>query len=281
MKNHLIDVVLTPEALTDLTQTIAALNTGVAEFALSMDRSQRKRHAKLGLRNETFSRAILDLAAKKPDIVPATIDVAAVQRDLAAREQLLPLLWQLKSLILLLENTTTALGIDIYEATRGIYKAAKITAGISGTSAVLQEIGKRFANQGRRKQAAQQPIPVVAKVKPSAPTPRTRPTREKTLRQFATPLPQNAGSTHPLPDHPEAQLEMPPSLTNAPEGPRHSDPRTPRQQYAIGDGRAEGAASRSPGAADTSGKVVSVIATTALHKPLHGTVELAASSPSG
>jgi hypothetical protein len=195
MKNHLIDVVLTPETLADLTETVATLNAGVAEFALSMDRAQRKHHAKLGLRNETFSRAILDLADKKPEIVPATIDVGAVQRDLAAREQLLPLLWQLKSLTLLLENTTTALGIDIYEATRGIYKAAKVTAGISGTTAVLQEIGKRFANQGRRKQKS--PETKVA-------SPRGGQTRKAAVAKPSAP-PQ------PLPTPPAAAAPLPTS----------------------------------------------------------------------
>jgi hypothetical protein len=203
MKNHLIDVVLTPETLTTLTDTIATLNANVAEFSLSMDRAQRKRHAKLGLRNETFSRAILDLAGKRPEIVPATIDVAAVQRDLSAREQLLPLLWQLKSLTLLLENTTVALGIDIYEATRGIYKAAKVTAGISGTTAVLQEIGKRFANQGRRKPAAPKPIATSAVGTDKA----SRSTVHRVRQPRESPLGRNPGTMEPGRDFPERQSD--------------------------------------------------------------------------
>jgi hypothetical protein len=153
MKNHLIDITVAAEGQVALTASIAALRQELAVFAISLDPTQRKNYARLGLRNETFSRSVLDLARQKPEIVPNTIDVLALQRDVVARDLLLPLLLELKSSTQLLEDTTIALGIDIFESARGIYKSAKVTAGISGTSAIIREIGQRFAGQRRKKKS--------------------------------------------------------------------------------------------------------------------------------
>jgi hypothetical protein len=159
MRNHLIDVTIPAEALAALAASTTTLSQTVAGFAISLDPAQRVDHARLGFRNETFARSVLDLANQKPEIVPATIDVTAVQRDLLAREQLLPVLLQLKSVTQLVEDTTIALGIDIFESARGIYMSAKVTSGISGTSTVLKEIGRRFEGIGRKKKPATEPTP--------------------------------------------------------------------------------------------------------------------------
>jgi hypothetical protein len=103
---------------------------------------------------------VIELARQNPGLIPATIELAALERDIAAREQLLPLLFRLQRLVRMLEDTTIALGVDMYEGARGLYKAMKITAEINGLVEVVAALGERFAAQGRRKQTpSEEPTP--------------------------------------------------------------------------------------------------------------------------
>ncbi len=160
MKKHLVDMTVSAEALTAALADITGLEGFVEPFAFTLDDDQRKRLQRLGLRNESFSRGVIELAQQNPGLVPATIELAALERDIAAREQLLPLLFRLKRLVRMLEDTTIALGVDMYEGARGLYKTMKVTAEINGLVEVITALGERFAAQGRRKQTpAEDPTP--------------------------------------------------------------------------------------------------------------------------
>ncbi|RYD84506.1 MAG: hypothetical protein EOP84_05310 [Verrucomicrobiaceae bacterium] len=151
MKNHLIDITIAPEALTDMRAAVTTLNTETAVFGVHLDDAERKHSQKLGTRNETFTREMLEFARQYPTLVPTGIDILAIQRDLTALDQVTPLLFQLESLTRTLRDTHTALGIDLFNGTRGFYKAVKPLADINGVQDVIARIGRRFANQGRRK----------------------------------------------------------------------------------------------------------------------------------
>src|SRR5687768_2469147 len=109
MKNHIIDATISAESITSMTTAVATLNTEVADFGINLDEAERKHSQKLGTRNETFAREMLEFAQQYPQLMPAGIDVAALQRDLAARDQVTPILFQLKGLVRTLEDTHTAL----------------------------------------------------------------------------------------------------------------------------------------------------------------------------
>lgn len=151
MKNHIIDATITPETLTTLTTAVTTLQQTLATFGVSLDETQRKHSLHIGTRNETFCREILELAQERPELVPAGISAAALVRDLVAREQLTPILFQLKALTRQVEDTHNALGIDLYNGCRALYKAIKPIALINGVADLIARICQRFARQGRRK----------------------------------------------------------------------------------------------------------------------------------
>ncbi|MHA3772349.1 hypothetical protein ACXR0O_12520 [Verrucomicrobiota bacterium sgz303538] len=151
MKNHIIDITIGAEDNTAMTTALTALTTKVGAFGIHMDDAQRKHSQKLGTRNETFTREMLEFARQYPSLVPTGIDIDAIQRDLTALDQVTPLLFQLEALSRTLRDTHTALGIDLFNGTRGFYKAVKPLAEINGVQDVLTRIGRRFAAQGRRK----------------------------------------------------------------------------------------------------------------------------------
>ncbi len=154
MKNHIIDATIAPESLTEMTAAVTTLNTEVGTFGIHLDETQRKHSMKLGTRNETFAREMLEFARQRPDLMPAGIDITAIQRDLAAMDQVTPLLFQLEALTRTLKDTHLALGIDLFNGTRGLYKAVKPIAEVNGVQDVIERIGQRFA---RRKRTSAEP----------------------------------------------------------------------------------------------------------------------------
>lgn len=151
MKKHLIDITLGAESLTNLSTHLTGVESEITPIAYSLDDDQRKRLHRMGLRNETFSRATLDVARQNPSLVPITIDLAAIERDLVAREQLMPTLFRLRRMTRLLEDTVIALGVDAYNGARGLYKSMKVVAEINGMDEIVADLGERFARQGQPK----------------------------------------------------------------------------------------------------------------------------------
>jgi hypothetical protein len=153
MKNYIIDATITAETITNISGGLTGIEQEIATFALTLDAAQRKHSLRIGTRNETFCREMMDLAQDRPELFPAGIDLAALERDVAARDKLTPILFRLKALTRQVEDTHIALGVDIYNGTRAMYKAVKPLALINGVAEIIARIGQRFAGQGRRKPA--------------------------------------------------------------------------------------------------------------------------------
>jgi hypothetical protein len=151
MKNHIVDITIAAESALSMGTAVTTLNTEVSAFGAHLDDSERKHSQKMGTRNETFSREMLEFARQRPDLMPAGISVAALQRDLLARDQITPLLFQLEALVRTLQDTHTGLGVDLFNGTRALYKAVKPIAEINGVQDVISRIGQRFEGQGKKK----------------------------------------------------------------------------------------------------------------------------------
>ena len=151
MKNHIIDATISAESLTSVNTALTDIEQEIATYAVALDEAQRKHSLRIGTRNEPFCREMLELARERPELVPAGIDSAALQRDLLARDQLTPILFRLKALTRQVEDTHVALGVDLYNGCRALYKAIKPLALINGVVEIVARIGLRFAKQGRRK----------------------------------------------------------------------------------------------------------------------------------
>jgi hypothetical protein len=158
MKNDITDITLGAENVQTIRTAITTLKTEFSVFTVSLDEAQRKHSQHLGQRNETFSRDIVDLAKERPELIPASLNIAGVDRDITTREQLTPLLLQLQTLTQLLMDTHSALGIDIYNGARAVYAYLKVGADVNGISEALARIGVRFASQGRRG-TSEDPVP--------------------------------------------------------------------------------------------------------------------------
>lgn len=160
MKKHLVDMTVSAESLTGALADITGLEGFVEPIAFTLDDDQRKRLQRLGLRNESFSRGVIELARQNPALVPAQLNLAAIERDVTARDTLLPVLFRINRIARFLEDTVIALGVDEYEGARALYKTMKITAAGSGVADDLEALGRRFARTAPASGEAEPTTPV-------------------------------------------------------------------------------------------------------------------------
>jgi hypothetical protein len=144
MYKNRIDMTIAAEKLTTLNTLLTSLETE-CEILIPLDPVEAKRLAKMGLRNETFVRGVLDAAASNPALIPPTVDRAALERDKVAREQLLPIQQRVQRLHDLLASTNALLGADMYSGALAIYKTFKTFGPGAGLSMLLEDLGRRFA----------------------------------------------------------------------------------------------------------------------------------------
>ena len=154
MKKHLIDITAGVESITSATAHFAGIRADLSGILHSLEESQRKHAQKLGRRNETWCMEVMEVARQHPEVVPASIDMDAIERDIAAREVILPLLVSSRQLTKMLEDTFTMLGIDLFNGARGLYKSMKIVADLHGLEAIVASLGEHFAKKSRTAEPA-------------------------------------------------------------------------------------------------------------------------------
>ena len=154
MKKHLIDITPSAESITSATAHFAGIRADLAGILHSLEESQRKHTRKLGRRNESWCMEVMEVARQHPDVVPSGISMAAIERDITAREVVLPLLVSSRQITRMLEDTYTMLGADLFNGTRGLYKSMKIMADLHGLEAIVASLGEHFARASRATEPA-------------------------------------------------------------------------------------------------------------------------------
>ena len=153
----IIDFTLAAEDRTEVIAALTTLEQKLPEFALT--KSDIRRIAHFGQKNETFVMEAIEAAKQNPALIPPNVSLAAVDRDLAGREQLAEIALRVERLHERLTHTRQALGADLYGAARAIYKAFQEFGPGAGISELVERLGLRFKNQGRKKTTGETPAP--------------------------------------------------------------------------------------------------------------------------
>jgi hypothetical protein len=106
-----------------------------------------KRSVKMGRKTETFTRRALDLAKQNIDLLPRGIDLAAIDRDMLTREQLLSRYVMVEQLAQSMLAAANLLGSDLYSAGLAAYNAMKANSRDAGLRALLKDLGETFARK--------------------------------------------------------------------------------------------------------------------------------------
>lgn len=110
----------------------------------------RRKLVKMGDGSEAFCRKALDALRENRDLVPRTLDVDEMARDLSDHDNLSARLTRLHRLVERVRDTGTALGSDAMVAALFGYQLLRVAGRGQGLDGTNKELGKRFEANGRR-----------------------------------------------------------------------------------------------------------------------------------
>ena len=152
-----IDITLTAEQSAGITAAIAGVGTAMP-FLISLTPADRKYMVKAGNASEGFIQGTLELARQNPDLVPALVDLAKLERDLALRDAMASAEAGLALLATKVGHTRRLANADLYEGCLDIYHELQRHGQDQGLDALLAPLRTRF----KRKPVApegEEPLP--------------------------------------------------------------------------------------------------------------------------
>jgi hypothetical protein len=148
----LVSFVLTPEQIAAAFDGVALIETSLPD-RMSLPREDRAGMVFMGPRSEPFCRQTVRVLDQNRHIVPPSLDVDGAKADLAAIDQLRPVVERLRRLVSQLDDTLLALGSDVMVTTLEGYGQLKLSGAAHGLDDLRKEVGARWA-RGRRKPEA-------------------------------------------------------------------------------------------------------------------------------
>lgn len=146
-------------SLADLEAIRTALTT-IREnlpFLVNLTPEESRSLSRMGDKSRAFVSKALEVAESNPEILPRFFDVAEMRQDLELFEALYPIAMQLAQLSELVNDTIALSGHEALSAARLVYKFAKASDLGSGLGPLIDDLGKRYRAQGRRKPKTELP----------------------------------------------------------------------------------------------------------------------------
>ncbi|GAB3353464.1 hypothetical protein [Lysobacter tyrosinilyticus] len=152
MSQNLVSLTLTSD---QIAAAMAALEQVEASLPglISLQPEDRKGLVFMGPRSETFCRQTVRVLDQNRQIVPPSLDLAGAQADLAAIDQLRPVLERLQRLPSRVDDTVAALGSDVMVTSLEGYGQLKLSGAAHGLDDLRKEVSARWARQRRNKTA--------------------------------------------------------------------------------------------------------------------------------
>ncbi|MHA3770859.1 hypothetical protein ACXR0O_04905 [Verrucomicrobiota bacterium sgz303538] len=145
-----IDLAIAPEDHTAVDAAQLAIEQKYS-FTQSLPVEDRKSLLKLGSETEVFANRILELAKLNLDLLPKGIDLAKIERDKTAREELLPRLQRMRQMTERMEHTIMLLGTDYLSGTLCLYRSLQANGKAAGIEDLLADIGHCFSKRRKAK----------------------------------------------------------------------------------------------------------------------------------
>lgn len=145
-----IDFTLAPETLTRAVNGFGSI-AELMDLLPAISDGDRKRLSKMGLKNEALALQIIEVGRLNPNLISRGIDFEMIDRDIAARAQLNPLLIQSEWVSGRIKDARMLLGIDIYAAALSIYNSLRRNAQTASLRATVDQLAQGFARPSRKK----------------------------------------------------------------------------------------------------------------------------------
>lgn len=111
----------------------------------------RRRAVRMGDKSEAFCRRAYGVMRENASLIPTTVDLDEMARDLASHDALAQRHARLVQFMEKMQDTDIALGSDVMAAALTGYALLKLTGRTEGLDTLQRELGKRFERSGRRK----------------------------------------------------------------------------------------------------------------------------------
>jgi hypothetical protein len=152
MSQNLISLSLSDADYADIDAALAVLERHAASL-IDLSTADRRSLTKMGDKSEAFCRQALRVLDQNRHVLPPTLDLAEAQRDLNQFDLLRTRAVRLEVLMGKIDDTLTALGSDVMNASLEGYALLRVVGQGSGLETLRQSMGARFA---RRSAAARE-----------------------------------------------------------------------------------------------------------------------------
>lgn len=151
MPTKLINATL-PEADAQAIRDAFAAVLAKLPFAVNLTAEERKSGVRAGGDSLSFVKNAITAAQSNPEILPASFDTAAFQKDVALLEALIPLATLAASVASQIEDTRMAAGMDAMQQAIQLYNYVKTAAKTTpGLKPIAEQLGERFKRAGKAK----------------------------------------------------------------------------------------------------------------------------------
>lgn len=149
MSQNLLSLSLTDADYADIDATLAVLERHAATL-VNLSTANRHSLNKMGDKSEAFCRQALRVLGQNRHVLPPPLDLAEEQRDLAQFDLLCTRTFRLEVLMGKIDNTLTALGGDVMNASLEGYALLRSVGEGSGPGTLRQSMGTRFARRSAK-----------------------------------------------------------------------------------------------------------------------------------
>ncbi len=141
-----------PDEKSEIINLINQINQKLP-FLINLTPEERINIPKMGDKTVAFVQKAIELAEQNPNLVPPYVNTSEMKRDFELSEVLREVLNLVGQLYEKLSDTYMAAGSEAYVAALQFYNSAKWASksNVAGTDAIVNELSKRFAGQGKTK----------------------------------------------------------------------------------------------------------------------------------
>lgn len=150
MSQNLVSLSLTNDQIAAALAAVEQIEASLPGL-IALQPDDRKGLVFMGPRSEAFCRQTVRVLDQNRRIVPPSLDLDGALADLAAVDQLRPVLERLQRLIARVDDTVNALGSDLMVTSLEGYSQLKLSGAAHGLDELRKEIGGRFARPRRSK----------------------------------------------------------------------------------------------------------------------------------
>ena len=119
------------------------------DWTLSLSSTDRQRLSKAAAGTEPFMNQAFQLGQQYPEILPKSLSLEEMSRDINTRNFLVALKGRLDTLSQRVGDTLSVCGSEAFQASLTIYQIARTYGDDMGFDAQVQELAKRFKKVGK------------------------------------------------------------------------------------------------------------------------------------